>query len=140
MICHCSAKIGPKEILKNIEGSLGDIDLMLIDNASSKILLVEIKNYNECKTPWEAVDNETKLLSDMKKVVKRDDWARANKTLFGYYARKSTADFMIASVMLTYNMCGMQMLHEEFKTDIPIVWMRDVIEDPMKIFDYGIYS
>ena len=39
-------------------------------------MLVEAKNYNECKTPYEAVAYEKKMLKDMAMVVKRDKWAR----------------------------------------------------------------
>lgn len=140
LICHRSATISPKDNLCNKEKALGDIDLMIIDNASKRILLVEIKNYNECKTPWEAVINEKKMQGDMKKVVKRDVWAKANKDKFEFYAKSPTADYRIASIMLTYNMCATKVLSDDYKTDIPVVWVRDVIEQPMTVFNYGEYA
>jgi len=140
LICHRSANIGPKDKLYNEEKALGDIDLMMIDNASKRILLVEIKNYNECKTPWEAVDNEKKMHGDMKKVVNRDVWAKGNKDRFEFYAKTPTADYSIASIMLTYNMCASKILSDDYKTDIPVVWIRDVIENPMMVFEHGEYA
>lgn len=140
VICHRSAQIGPKDRLLNKEGALGDIDVMLIDNESQRILLVEAKNYNECKTPYEAVDNEKKLLGDMKKAVKRDKWAKKNKALFEWYAQQPTEKYQVASVMLTFNLTPTKFFSDDYKTELPLVWMRDVIEEPRKIFEYGIYE
>lgn len=140
IMCHRSAQIGPKERLQNKSGALGDIDIMLIDNKKKKILLVEAKNYNECKTPYEAVVYEKKMLDDMKMVVKRDKWAKGNKQLFESYARSETFDYQVASIMLTFNLCPVKFFCDNYKTPLPIVWIRDVIEDPMSIFDFGNYS
>lgn len=139
IICHRSAQIGPKDRLYNKDGALGDIDIMLIDNEKKRILLVEVKNYNECKTPYEAVVYEKKMLNDMVKVVKRDKWARDNKDLFEYYTRVKTNDFQVASIMLTFNLCPVKFFCENYKSQLPIVWIRDVIENPLSILDYGNY-
>ena len=140
IICHRSAQIGLKDRLQNNEGALGDIDIMLIDNESQKILLVETKNYNECKTPYEAVENEKKLLRDMKKILKRDKWAKRNKALFGWYARRPTDNYQVASIMLTFNLTPTKFFSDDYKTELPLVWMRDVIEEPKKIFEYGVFE
>lgn len=140
IICHRSAKIGPKEKLLNKGGALGDIDIMLIDNKTKRIMLVEAKNYNECKTPYEAVAYEKKMLKDMAMVVKRDKWARDHKDLFESYARTKTTDYQVASIMLTFNLCPAKIFCDNYETPLPIVWIRDVIENPMLVFDYGNYS
>lgn len=140
LMCYRSAQIGPKERLQNKNGALGDIDIMLIDNKKKKILLVEAKNYNECKTPYEAVVYEKKMLDDMKMVVKRDKWAKGNKQLFESYAKSETSDYQVSSIMLTFNLCPVKFFCDNYKTPLPIVWIRDVIEDPMSIFDFGNYS
>lgn len=140
LICHRSAKIGPKEKLQNKDKSLGDIDVLLIDNKLRRILLIEAKNYNECKTPYEAVDFERKLIDNQQKAVTRDIWAKANKTMFGWYAKMITCDYKVASVMLTYNLNPSKFINDNYKADLPIVWIRDVIENPMKIFEYGDYA
>lgn len=139
IICHRSAQIGPKDKLFNPESSLGDIDIMLIDNETKRILLIEAKNYNECKTPYEAVIYEKKMLKDMSKVEKRDKWARDNKDLFEYYAKTKTADYRVASIMLTYNLCPVKFFCENYETPLPIIWIRDVIENPLSIFEFGHY-
>ena len=140
IVCHRSAQIGPKDRLQNKAGALGDINLMLIDNESQRILLVEAKNYNECKTPYEAVDNEKKLLGDMSKAVKRDKWAKKNKALFKWYAQQPTDNYQLASIMLTFNLTPTKFFNDDYKTELPLVWMRDVIENPKRIFDYGLYE
>lgn len=134
-----------KETCINLYGvaffkSLGDIDIMLIDNKTKRIMLVEAKNYNECKTPYEAVAYEKKMLKDMAMVVKRDKWARDHKDLFESYARTKTTDYQVASIMLTFNLCPAKIFCDNYETPLPIVWIRDVIENPMLVFDYGNYS
>ena len=79
------------------------------------------------------------MLNDMVKVVKRDKWARDNKDLFEYYARVKTNDFQVASIMLTFNLCPVKFFCENYKSQLPIVWIRDVIENPLSILDYGNY-
>lgn len=138
--CHRSAKIGPKDRLLNTNGALGDIDLMLIDNSTQRILLVEVKNYNECKTPYEAVDNEKKLLKDMKMAVKRDAWAKDNIELFEWYAQQSTAAYHVGSVMLTFNLNPVIFFRDDYCTALPVVWIRDIIENPKLLFEFGVYS
>ncbi len=140
IICHRSAKIGPKDILQNKGGALGDIDIMLIDNESRKIILIEAKWFNECKTPYEAVDFEKKLKDNLKEAVNRDNWAKSNKALFEWYAKQPTADYQVASVMLTFNLNPTKFFRDDYKTPLPIIWMRDVIENPKSIFKFGEYA
>lgn len=140
LLRYRSAKIGPKDMLKNVNGALGDIDVLLIDNEAQKILLIEAKNYNECKTPYEAVECEKKMMDDMKKVMKRDKWARSNKKLFESYAKQASDKYQVASVVLTYNLSPLKIINWDYPTEIPVVWMKDIIENPMRIFDYGEYS
>lgn len=140
LICHRSAQIGPKDRLQNKEKALGDIDIMLIDNESRRIMLIEAKNYNECKTPYEAVDFEKKLIDDLKKTVNRDNWAKANKPRFEWYAKQPTADYQVASVMLTFNFAPTKFISDSYQTPLPIVWLRDVIEKPKSIFEFGEYA
>lgn len=92
------------------------------------------------QAPYEAVDNEKKLLGDMKKAVKRDKWAKKNKALFEWYAQQPTEKYQVASVMLTFNLTPTKFFSDDYKTELPLVWMRDVIEEPRKIFEYGIYE
>jgi hypothetical protein len=73
-------------------------------------------------------------------VVKRDKWARDHKDLFESYARTKTTDYQVASIMLTFNLCPAKIFCDNYETPLPIVWIRDVIENPMLVFDYGNYS
>lgn len=135
LLCHRSALIHPKKILNTTKKPLGDIDVMLIDNTTKRILLIEAKYYNECKTAYEAYSRELMLYDDMKHVVERDEWAKKNKALFEYYAKKPTEKYSVASVILTYNQSPTAFFIEKSNTPIPVVWIRDVIENPMAIFD-----
>lgn len=135
LMSYRSVQISPKKILRSQKESLGDIDVLLIDNNSRKILLVETKYYNECKTPYEAYNYERMMLDDMTHVVKRDKWAKENKVLFDYYAKKPTNDYRFASVVLTYNQVPTKFFSDDYNTEIPMIWVRDVIEDPKKLFD-----
>ena len=139
VICHRSAKIAPKEILQNNE-MLGDIDILLIDNEYHRILLIEAKSYNECKTPYEAIEDEKKIMKDMKKAIRRDIWAKEHRELFELYAKTPTANYSVASILLTLNISPLKFFKDDYKTSLPIVWIRDVIENPFRIFEYGEYS
>lgn len=140
VLTYRSALISPKKILKTAKDSLGDIDVLLIDHNARKILLVETKYYNECKTPYEAYNYERMILDDIVQVKKRDKWARENKLLFEFYAKEPTNDYVVATVILTYNQVPTKFFSDEYRTDIPIVWVRDVIEEPLTIFGYGEFS
>lgn len=60
--------------------------------------------------------------------------------LFESYARTKTTDYQVASIMLTFNLCPAKIFCDNYETPLPIVWIRDVIENPMLVFDYGNYS
>ena len=130
-----TVKIEPGNRYCYNEIALGDIDILIVDNENQRILCVEAKNYLEVKTPYELILQEKKVAKDLKQVHKRSIWTLSHRERFGYYAKQPTDSYKIATICLTHNKVAISYLCNEYNPPVPIVWIRDIIENPKSVFE-----
>lgn len=125
--------IAPRKQLPN-DTNIGDIDVLLIDNKTQSIVCVEAKNYNKCKTPYEVVELTRKIEKDMKKIVRREKWCVENLQKFSNLARVDTSNYKIKTIIVTHHKNAAEYINPSL-SDIPFVWIREIIDNPMDIFN-----
>lgn len=130
-----TVKIEPGNRYCYNEVALGDIDILIVDNENQRLLCIEAKNYLEVKTPYELILQEKKVAKDLKQVHKRSVWALSHRGRFCYYAKQPTDNYKIATLCLTHNKVAISYLCNEYNPPVPIVWIRDIIENPKSIFE-----
>ena len=122
-----NVKIGPKEIFYS-DKDLGDIDILLIDPDSKKIVSIECKNINFGRNARE-IDNEikrflidrTKKDSYVGKHIKRDEWLKNNAPLVLSKYDKKIETYQIQSIIF-------------LSTEIFATFYRDF---PLPIFSFS---
>ena len=125
--------IAPRKQLPN-DINIGDIDVLLIDNQTQSIICIEAKNYNKCKTPYEVVELTRKIEKDMKKIVRREKWCVENLQKFSNLARVDTSNYKIKTIIVTHHKNAAEYINPSL-SDIPFVWIREIIDNPMDIFN-----
>lgn len=94
----------------NAEIDLGDIDVLVIDEKSNKILLIECKDLNYGRNPQEIANEIERLIGDSeednswtKKHIKRHEWVKANvDILIRAYGLKNEL-FLVDSLFIVSN-------------------------------------
>lgn len=94
----------------NAEIDLGDIDVLVIDKKSNRILLVECKDLNYGRNPQEIANEIERLIGDSeednswtKKHIKRHEWVKANvDILIRAYGLKNEL-FLVDSLFIVSN-------------------------------------
>lgn len=124
--------IAPRKQLPN-DINIGDIDVLLIDNQTQSIICIEAKNYNKCKTPYEVVELTRKIEKDLKKIMRRDKWCVENLQKFSNLARVNTSNYKIKTVVVTHHKNAAEYINPHL-SNIPFVWIRELIDNPMDIF------
>ncbi len=125
--------IAPRKQLPN-DINIGDIDVLLIDNQTQSIICIEAKNYNKCKTPYEVVELTRKIEKDLKKIMRRDKWCVENLQKFSNLARVNTSNYKIKTVIVTHHKNAAEYINPHL-SNIPFVWIRELIDNPMDIFN-----
>lgn len=125
--------IAPRKQLPN-DINIGDIDVLLIDNQTQSIICIEAKNYNKCKTPYEVVELTRKIEKDLKKIMRRDKWCVENLQKFSNLARVNTSNYKIKTVIVTHHKNAAEYINPHL-SNIPFVWIREIIDNPMDIFN-----
>ena len=69
--------IKPNKVLAN-DSDLGDIDILLINNAKKKIVCIEAKNYYESRSAYEVINKAKTTETNLLKVYRRDRWCANN--------------------------------------------------------------
>lgn len=124
--------IAPRKQLPN-DINIGDIDVLLINNQTQSIICIEAKNYNKCKTPYEVVELTRKIEKDLKKIMRRDKWCVENLQKFSNLARVNTSNYKIKTVIVTHHKNAAEYINPHL-SNIPFVWIRELIDNPMDIF------
>lgn len=127
-------KVGPGERLK-AELLIGDFDILIIDETSKQIVCVEAKDYIECRTIYELILEERKVKKALKKVKRRDEWAKNHVESFKDLTDKITGDYSVKTIFVTAHMPAHKYLGKEEKGDIIFVSALDIAESPEEIFD-----
>lgn len=130
-------KIGKGEMLDN-ENSLGDIDLLLIDMITKKIVCIELKNYMESRSLWSVITQERETKDDLKIVIKRNNWCQNHIQNFKALINDNDDNkYDLKTVFITYNLQVHKYLNDEGTTDSQIVLMdvSQIIDAPLNIFN-----
>lgn len=128
--------IGKGETLEN-ETPIGDIDLLLIDTCSGKIVCVELKNYVESRSLWSVMTQERETQDDIKKVIRRDEWCQKNIHLFKKLAHiDNDKECVLRTVFLTYNLQAHKYFIADGTTDANLVFLEvsQILDSPLDIF------
>lgn len=118
----------------NSDKDYGDIDVLLIDRTTKKIVCIEAKNYVESKTVYELIAQNRKIEKDLSKVVERNKWCKDNLLSFKTLDDCVDADYSIQTVFLTLNECAYPYFEHDEMTDITFLSVLDLIEDPLIVF------
>lgn len=133
MYVNSEVKIEPCSKL-NSDKDYGDIDVLLIDRTTKKIVCIEAKNYVESKTVYELITQNRKIEKDLSKVVERNKWCKDNLLSFKTLDDYVDADYSIQTVFLTLNECAYPYFEHDEMTDITFLSALDIIEDPLIVF------
>lgn len=134
LVVDREVKIGPKERVKANE-PLGDFDLILINKRQKTIVIIEAKDYLECRTVYELLSEEEKVQKALKMVVKRDEWAKNNIEAFRVVNQCIDSDYQVKTVFITAH----RPAHLYFDEDknggfIKFYSALDVVENPAIVF------
>lgn len=128
--------IGKGEMLEN-DTPIGDIDLLLINACSGKIICVELKNYVESRSLWSVITQERETQDDIKNVIRRDKWCQENIHLFKRLAQiENNKECALKTVFLTYNLQAHKFFISDGTTDSNIVFLEvsQILDSPLDIF------
>ena len=126
--------IGPGERIDNPE-PLGDIDVLLIDTKSKKIVCIETKDYYESRTIYEVLAENRKTSDDMEKPLERDSWCKSHVRAFASLCKEVDETYTSSSVFVTVNMPAYQYVRSEEKSPIRVIPALDLMDDPLAVFE-----
>lgn len=100
-----TVKIGPRGPLVNNE-DIGDIDILLVDDANKKVLAIECKNTNTSRTPYEIHLELLNFIGKenngwISKVDKRNTWINSNRSALDTYLKRDLESYSFEYIFLT---------------------------------------
>ena len=125
--------IKPNKVIAN-DSDLGDIDILLINNAKKKIVCIEAKNYYESRSAYEVINQAKTTETNLLKVYRRDRWCANNILKFSLIHNAVDESYSLTTVFLTYNKPA-YIYFEKDNNRIKIISALDIVTSPMKIFD-----
>lgn len=134
LIVDKEVKIGPKERIK-AEEALGDFDLILINRQQKTIVLIEAKDYLECRTVYEILSEEEKVQKALKMVLKRDKWSKNHVDAFRVVGQCVDSNYQVKTVFITAHRPAHLYFDEEGNGEIVKFFSAlDVVEEPGIVF------
>lgn len=126
--------IKPDKPLKS-QKDLGDIDILLINKTTKRIICIEAKNYVESRTAYELIQQNRKIeTKELKHVIERDAWCKSNIDLFKFYEASVDDEYTVKTVFLTYHENAYKYFEHDTNPDIEFLSAMDVIQNPMIVF------
>ena len=126
--------IGPGECLDNDE-PIGDIDVLLINTASKKIVCMETKDYYESRSMYEVLTENRKTGDDMEKPLKRDAWCKGHIKSFSVLCSDVDESYSCDTIFVTVNMPAYVYSHTEEERPIKVIPALDIMDNPMVVFE-----
>lgn len=127
-------KIGPGECLENTE-PIGDIDVLLINTTSKKIVCMETKDYYESRSMYEVLAENRKTGDDMEMPLKRDRWCKGHITSFAVLCSEVDETYTCDTIFVTVNMPAYVYSHTEKEIPIKVISALDIMDNPMVVFE-----
>ena len=126
--------IGPGKKLDN-DIPLGDIDVLLINTDTKKIVCLEAKDYSESRTIWEMMSQAKKIKTAFDMPIKRDIWCRSHINSFKWVCTDVDESYSCSTVFVTFNMPAFHYIHSESKSPIRMIPALDIVDNPMIVFE-----
>lgn len=112
--------------------NLGDIDILLIDKVYKKVVCIEAKNFSECRTTYELIQQNKKIVTkELSHVEDRDEWCKENLLKFKQYVSEVDETYSVRTVFLTYHENAYKYFDHDRDNDILFLSAIDLVENPM---------